>query len=94
MTCIRMGPSLGHAILCYQPEYRLKDASGKVWIFEFHKYCGPSVLGKRGELLRRQPGERSPFWDPFQKWFDQGQRHKIENGVAWAVWDETPGGTA
>lgn len=44
------------------------DARGRVWRFEFHRYFGPLVLGKRGEPLSRQPGSRSPFWQAFEAW--------------------------
>jgi hypothetical protein len=58
MTCMRLGPGLGNGIICIEPDYRMKDRTGKVWYFEYHKYCGPSVLRRDRELSKRQPAEK------------------------------------
>lgn len=87
MTCVRLGPALGNGILCFQPDYRIVDRTGKVWHFEFHKFCGPSVLGRKGDPLKNQPGEKSPFWDAITAWIQQGQRAEEGKGGLWAKWD-------
>jgi hypothetical protein len=87
MTCVRLGPALGHAVLCFQPDYKIMDRGGKIWWFEFHKYCGPSVLKKNGDPRRHQPHEKSPFWDAFEAWDRQGQRSEQRSDGTWAKWD-------
>lgn len=87
MTCINLGLALGHGILCISPDYKIMDRGGRVWWFEFHSYCGPSVLGKRGDPLRNQPPENSPFWDAIEAWIQQGKRTEQGIGGAWAQWD-------
>ena len=32
------------------PDRRIRDATGKVWRFEMHPYCGPGVQDDSGEL--------------------------------------------
>ena len=44
----------------------------KEWTFEWHHYCGPSELDRRGDPKARQPGPRSPFWLITVLWKDQG----------------------
>lgn len=87
MTCVRLGPGLGNGFLCIEPDYRIKDRAGKVWYFEYHKFCGPTVLRRDGELSKRQPTEKSPFWDVLDGWIQQGQRVETLDGITWAKWD-------
>lgn len=54
------------------PDRRIRDATGKVWRFEMHPYCGPGVQDDSGELADRQPGQRSPFWEAVNLWACQG----------------------
>lgn len=84
MTCSRI-PAL-KAIVCGSPAYWIRDRSGKEWHFEFHEYCGPSLLKKDGGIKRAMPGEKSPFWDAFQAWFDDGKRWEEKDGKVWAVY--------
>jgi hypothetical protein len=63
-----------HLICIFPPPGSLKfgegpDRFGKVWRWEFHEYLGPGFLRKNGELLKNQPSENSPAWDPFYDWF-------------------------
>jgi hypothetical protein len=51
-----------------QLDWIVLDERGRTWRFEMHPYCGPIVLGARGDPLSRQPGSRSPFWPAFEKW--------------------------
>ena len=54
------------------PDRRIRDATGKVWRFEMHPYCGPGVQDDSGELADRQPGQRSQFWEAVNLWACQG----------------------
>jgi hypothetical protein len=54
------------------PDRQIKDATGKVWRFEMHPYCGPAVQNDDGELAEKQPGARSPFWVAVSLWAQQG----------------------
>lgn len=55
------------------PFYHIIDYDGKDWYFEMHHYCGPATLRKDGEPMKRQPGEKSPFWFVVTDWAQQGQ---------------------
>lgn len=87
MTCTKVGLPQGTVILCTSPDYRIVDRTGKVWYFEFHSFCGPSVLKKNGDPLKNQPPEKSPFWDAITGWIQQGQKSENGKGGKWAVWD-------
>lgn len=50
------------------------DAKGKRWDFEMHRYFGPSVTNRIGDIKDKQPGQRSPFWHALQLWIDQGEK--------------------
>lgn len=54
--------------------------------FEQHPYFGPFVLGKRGEPLANQPGERDPFWQHWHAWNTQGQQVVERDGKDWCVY--------
>lgn len=58
---------MGHWHLCPSPP--AYEADG--YRFEFSRWTGPVLVGKRGEPLSRQPGSRSPFWASFQRWLEQ-----------------------
>lgn len=49
---------------------------GKAIKFEMHRYCGPSMLNKRGDPLAHQPVW---FLEAASRWCQQGE--KIENGL-------------
>ncbi len=39
------------------------------FVFEFHKYCGPALCKKNGELRKNTiPGLNHPFWHAFDRW--------------------------
>lgn len=60
---------------------------GVSWLFEWHYYCGPTVLNRKtGDPLKNPPGEKSPFWLVSQWWKDQGCR--VVDGIG--QWDEPP----
>lgn len=48
------------------------DVAETVYRFEWSRRFGPAVLGKRGEILSKQPSERSPFWKAIGDWQKQG----------------------
>ena len=53
---------------------RIIHAAGKDYLFEFHEYLGPMMLGKRGQLIDSFPPKQSPFWDALHWWLKQGRR--------------------
>lgn len=60
-------------------------AGGKSFFFEWHGYCGPTILHRHThDPLDKQPGPRSPFWDAVTLWDRRGRRMK--DGLC--VWDE------
>lgn len=57
------------------PDRKITDAQGKTWVFEDHPKFGPIVLKRAGgDPKPCQPGERSPFWQAWNAWKDQGKR--------------------
>lgn len=82
MPCVKAGP----VIVCHGSNYYIRDPRGKVWFFEMHNMCGPSVLKKNGcDPIKNQPGAHSPFWEAIQKWCLQGAKVvKGEDGKKWA----------
>ncbi len=61
-------------------------AFGKTYRFEWHTYCGPMFVNKKGDPTPREPKEKDPWWKAFGWWDRQGKR--TENGVC--IWDEVP----
>lgn len=55
------------------------SVGGKLYEFEMHPYCGPTLLDKHGGPLEHQP---MPFLEAASLWAQQGQ--KEENGLC--VW--------
>lgn len=55
------------------PQRVITDARGKRWDFEDHPRFGPQVTNRRGDILTKQPGERSAFWDAWGAWKNQGK---------------------
>lgn len=49
-----------------------------------HHYCGPIVLGAKGDPLDTQPGVKSPFWHAVTRWSQGG--HRL-NGID-CIWEE------
>lgn len=52
----------------------LIDVNGKQYRFEDSDRFGPYFVGKRGQILDRQPGDRHPFWEAHDAWRRQGRR--------------------
>jgi len=77
------GVRVGHVTLA-GPELTI-EAGGKLFTFEWHSYCGPIPLNKRGDP--KELGERSPFWQAITFWIEQGKRLD-ENRRA--IWEEPP----
>lgn len=67
------------------PEYWL--AAGKLYCFEDHPYCGPVVLGKKGDPLEVQPPERSTFWQHVNAWYQQGKKFKTVGDKKWCIYE-------
>ncbi len=64
----------------------IKDARGKDWRFEDSDQFGPSIVNKRGDILDRQPGERSAFWRPHWLWVRQGRKTEADGMTC--IWKE------
>jgi hypothetical protein len=47
---------------------------GRAVRFEDSDRFGPSLVTPRGEIMKNQPGERSPFWLAHRLWVSQGRR--------------------
>lgn len=77
--------------LLISPSYRIQ-VNGRIYRFEMHSYCGPSVLLKNDDIANRQPGEHHPFWEAVTCWHAQGERtgRKFPNGDRFAVWKKMP----
>jgi hypothetical protein len=63
------------------PFHTIKDASGRLWHFEEHHYCGPIILRKDGDPKTRQPGSRSPFWPAYYAWKKAAKAPELRKGV-------------
>lgn len=61
----------------------ITDENGKQWRFEDSDRFGPFILGKKGDPLASQPGERSPFWRVHSIWVQQGRRVEDEINCLW-----------
>lgn len=48
--------------------------SDRLFIFEDSDRFGPFTLDKRGNVLDRQPGEKSLFWKGYTAWRKQGRK--------------------
>lgn len=59
MTCI----PIPRGFVCVAP----RVVEIERWLVEVHPYCGPILVGKRGDPLKNQPGPRSRFWDAFER---------------------------
>lgn len=70
------------------PARKIFDRMNRVWQFEDHPQCGPSVVDRHGDPLTNQPPESSPFWEAVNLWYAQGKRTKPPVGKdVWCVWD-------
>lgn len=78
-------------VLTGGPIQKLVDSGGKVWLFEMHNYCGPSVVTKSLEVASVQPGSHSKFWMAFELWQQQGKKtRKAKGDYPWCVWEYPP----
>jgi hypothetical protein len=50
------------------------ETEGKAFRFEDSDRFGPFLLGRSGDPLKVQPGERSPFWRAHRIWVRQGRK--------------------
>lgn len=73
------------AILTIHPTYTLTLPNGRVYRFEWHKFCGPLFVRKDDEPLARFPSERNPMWDYFGMWIDQGKMVDTDGNCVYEV---------
>lgn len=76
MPCIEFG----NAIVCYNNAYEI-DVDGKIWGFEFHRYCGPLWLRKDGHDRKCQCPTLKRVWEEFQKWLDKSEYKYGKGGL-------------
>lgn len=74
MTCVKVKLGDSTAILSMAPPTLKIHSGGQTFLFEFHEYLGPGMVGKRGEPIQTLPGRYSPFWDALYFWIKQGKR--------------------
>ena len=70
--CLKV-PSLS-AVVSVSDYVKLPVPIGPIYGFDWHDYMGPTFCGRRGGILARQPGERHPVWDIFERWLKHGKR--------------------
>jgi hypothetical protein len=51
------------------------------WRWEFSEQFGPTFLGQNGDPLKNQPGDRSPAWAEFEKWFREYRAQHPRTGA-------------
>jgi hypothetical protein len=59
-------------------------SNGKAYQFEWHSYCGPTVLTSQGEPRTNQLPERDPFWAALTLWINQGMRVDENHHAVWS----------
>lgn len=69
-------------ILTGGPMHRI-SVNGKIYEFEMHPCCGPTLLNRNGDPLKHQP---TSFLEAASLWAQQGRR--IEDGLC--RWDHEP----
>lgn len=71
------------------PTQRIKDQKDRIWNFEMHPICGPSVVDPNTEMpWDKQPSEKSPFWPAVHAWIDQGKRVDAHGLCIWTPVEE------
>jgi hypothetical protein len=75
-----------HGIVHVSRDYVI-EAGGKRVRFEEsgYGYGGPIVVGKRGQDLKNQPGERHPFWTAYGAWCKGGKRVRDGNVCVYEI---------
>lgn len=79
---IPMGKN-GRAIVLGGGKMHKIQVDGKVYEFEMHPFCGPTLLNKHGSPLKHQP---TRFLYAASQWAKQGRKN--ENGLC--VWYHEP----
>ena len=70
------------------PDLKIR-AGGKEFCFEMHDYCGPLMIGKRGDPIQTLPPQKSPFWDALHWWIKQGKQVGVD-GYCIFKWEMKP----
>lgn len=88
MPCVRTVVAGSPCFIMIPDTYRIR-AGGKEFHFEFHPFCGPTMIGKRGNPVQAMPPQRSPFWDALYWWLKQGKQVDADG---WCVfkWETKP----
>lgn len=78
MPCFRMKMADSVAIVTTSGPTMNICSGGEEFLFEFHEFLGPSMIGKRGQPVESFPEQRSPFWDALYFWIKQGKQVDAE----------------
>jgi hypothetical protein len=74
MPCVNVKIGGTRMIVDMAPPVRRIQSGGQEFLFEFHDFLGPCMVGKRGNPVSTFPPQRSPFWDALHWWLKQGKQ--------------------
>ena len=83
MSCStgRMGNDF--VTICFPDVFRILAGDGAVYQFEYHHFCGPTLLLADGFTPFDEPLEEDhPFWNALTAWIENGRRVDQETGFA------------
>lgn len=74
MTCIKVQMADGSAgILTFPDVYKIR-AGETIYFFEYHHFCGPTLLEADGWTPAPPPPEDHPFWPLLTAWIQHGRQ--------------------
>ena len=73
MTCVKGQIGNDWVCICLADIFKIR-AGGQIFLFEYHKFCGPSLVDENGEILPGMIPEDSPFWDALTAWLKHGRK--------------------
>ena len=71
MPCVQ----IENGFICCSNAYEI-NVDGKIWEFEFHRYCGPLWLRKDGYARMCQCPTNKRVWEEFNKWLEGSEYAK------------------
>lgn len=82
MPCIKAQYKNDTAYICIPDVYRIQ-AGDQVFLFEYHKFCGPQIIDQAGELVPMPAEEDHPFWNALTKWIQGGMQAGRDDSGVW-----------
>ena len=65
-------PPKDYCCECSHAQYRVELlVNHRTNRFEFNPQFGPIFMSSKWEPLKRQPTDKNPVWDAFEKWYDE-----------------------